>query len=116
MADDDPPAVHPLRLAARPDFEVGDRMVACADLFSGCGGLTLGVAQACRENSVALDVRLAVDFDEDASSVYETNFPKANVHNSDVRELFDRDLSEPLSDAEAEIKEKAGVVQFLVAG
>jgi len=116
MADDDLPPAHPLRLGARPDFEVGDRSLACADLFAGCGGLTLGVAQACRDHSVALDARLAIDFDEDATSVYTANFPKANVRQSDVRELFDRDLGESLSDAEAETKEKAGAVEFLVAG
>jgi DNA (cytosine-5)-methyltransferase 1 len=116
MADGDLPGAHPLRHAVRPDFEVGDRTVASADLFGGCGGLTLGIAQACHENGVALDVRLAVDFDEDASSVYTTNFPKANVRNSDVRELFDRDLGESLSDAEQETKEKAGAIQLLVAG
>jgi len=116
MADDDLPKPHPLRLAARPDFEVGDRTVACADLFCGCGGLTLGVAQACSDHDVALDVRLAVDFDQDASSVYATNFSKANVCNSDVRKLFDRSLGESLSDAEAEIRENAGAVGLLVAG
>jgi DNA (cytosine-5)-methyltransferase 1 len=83
------PLKHPLRQVERPSFEEGEGTVRLVDLFCGCGGLSLGIAQALREHDIALDVTLAVDTDEDALSVYRGNFPKATISHAAVESLID---------------------------
>jgi DNA (cytosine-5)-methyltransferase 1 len=107
---------HELQLQTRPDFEAGTRIVRSADLFSGCGGLSLGVAQACLGLETALDVRLAVDFNADASKVFETNFPKAHVVNDEIEKIITGNFGESFSQKERQAKEDVGELDLLVAG
>jgi len=51
------------------------------DLFSGCGGLSLGAHKA------GMKTALAVDIDPILSSAFRLNFPKADLLNLDVRKL-----------------------------
>jgi DNA (cytosine-5)-methyltransferase 1 len=53
----------------------------CIDLFSGAGGLSLGLKSAGWKTVVA------ADFDSAACSTYRRNFPGVRVHEGDVREL-----------------------------
>jgi DNA (cytosine-5)-methyltransferase 1 len=48
------------------------------DLFSGCGGMSLGFEQA------GFQSKLAVEIDTDAAATYRTNFPCCSVWNDDV--------------------------------
>jgi DNA (cytosine-5)-methyltransferase 1 len=107
-----------LRQMARPAFEVGPRAFTLVDLFAGCGGLSLGVAQACRSVGAALKVVLAVDFDISATEVYRDNFPLADVRHALVDKLFDGQLGHSLSSSEETLVRgiQPGSVDFLVAG
>jgi DNA (cytosine-5)-methyltransferase 1 len=96
---------HPLRQRDRPEFEVGDRPIRLVDLFSGCGGLTLGVGQAAFAIGRALDVQLAVDFDANATAVFETNFPKADVRTVAVESLFGGELGGRLTRIESRLRD-----------
>lgn len=53
------PSDHPLRARTRPAFDSGGGAVRIVDLFAGCGGITLGLAQACRAAGRALEIALA---------------------------------------------------------
>ena len=64
-----------LRRKRRPNYTEGEGSVRVVDLFSGCGGLTLGIAEACRASGRRLDVRLAVEFVPEIWKVYAANFP-----------------------------------------
>jgi len=86
------------------------------DLFAGCGGLTLGVAEAARHLALGLDVRLAIDADMTARLVYEANFPGARVRHGRVEELFDGRAGNKLTEAERKVKAAVGPVDVLVGG
>lgn len=62
------------------------------DLFSGCGGLTLGLEQAATATGQRLDITLAVDFEVEATAVYAMNFPSAHVETAAVESYFDGEL------------------------
>ncbi len=51
------------------------------DLFSGCGGMSLGFEQA------GFQSMLAVEIDPDAAATYRMNFPRCHVWNDDVAHL-----------------------------
>lgn len=105
-----------LRLRTRPEYEVGTDAFRVVDLFCGCGGLTLGLAEAARRNALRLEVPLAVDSDKLAVEVYRANFPKAEVSPSLVESWFDGELGAPLTEVEDEVTQTAGTVHCLAGG
>ena len=107
---------HPLREARRPDFELGDDPVRVVDLFAGCGGLTLGLAQAAQTLGRPIDIRLAVDLEPDAIAVYAANFPKAAAEVGTVETYFDGALGAKLTKVEERTKGRVGEVDVLVGG
>lgn len=114
----EPEAAHnyELRASRRPDFEIGDRVFRLADIFAGCGGLSLGVAQAANDHGWATEIALAVDIEPAMTAVYKTNFPKATVQTLSVEKVFDGSLSAELTETEKEIVNRIGKVDAVVGG
>lgn len=105
-----------LRDHRRPRFESGASPLRVVDLFAGGGGLSLGIAQAARDNGRAVDVRLAVDFEAMATAVYTANFPRARVETQPVEAFFDGRLGEPFTLVEHRMRSLAGSIDILVGG
>jgi DNA (cytosine-5)-methyltransferase 1 len=116
MQEPQPADNHELRATRRPDFEIGDRVFRLVDIFAGCGGLSLGIAQAAKNHGWATEVALAADIESAMTSVYKANFPKATVQNMSVEKMFDGSLSAPLTATENEIVESTGTVDAVVGG
>lgn len=108
----------PLAERLRPDFEGADESekLRIVDLFAGCGGLTLGAAQASYAAGRGIDVRLAVDFEQSATAVYSQNFPQATVRTDSVESFFDGSLGADPSVAELATRALTGKVDLLVGG
>lgn len=105
-----------LRLKERPHYEQGPAQATLVDLFAGCGGLTLGWAEAARLARTGLRVVLAVDSDKAAAAVYRDNFPSANIRQALVEEYFPGDIGEPLTERERRLKADVGQVTILTGG
>jgi DNA (cytosine-5)-methyltransferase 1 len=101
---------------ARPAYETGGPTLRLMDLFCGCGGLSLGIAEATRRLGAAVQVALAVDLDPDATAVYRDNFPGADVRERPVEEFFDGSLGSTPSRVERAVLAHVGPVDILVAG
>ncbi|GEL96334.1 DNA cytosine methyltransferase [Cellulomonas composti] len=86
------------------------------DLFAGCGGLTLGVAEAAKANDFAVDVRLAVDFEAAAIRTFKANFPSAKTQVAAVETLFDGDLGSEFTAKELAVARSVGELDVLVGG
>ncbi len=108
---------HPLRRSRKPILDAPRGVVRAADLFAGCGGLSLGLEQAAHASGVALDIALAVDFEPLATTVYRANFPEAHeVTTATVESLFDGDPGAPATDTETAVKEHLGEIDIMVGG
>ena len=108
-----------VRLSERPPSPNGRtpklRMV---DLFCGCGGMTLGVAEATRCKNRQLDIRLAADEASEVLAVYRANFSDFGEHlvAQDVSQIFDGRLGAPLTSTESKWKRLIGSVDLVIAG
>lgn len=100
----------------RPAYEELPRRVRVVDLFSGCGGFSLGIAEAARRLGRGIDVRLALDSDLDAVQVYQANFPRAHVKRGVVEDLFDGRLGSKPTKRERQVAEALGSVDVLLGG
>lgn len=107
---------HPLWIGVRPDFELGTTAIRSADLFCGCGGLTLGLAIATAQRGLALEVALALDTSAATSEVFARNFPKARVELGDTTTYFSEPPGAPLSARERDVVRSVGTVDVLVGG
>lgn len=72
------------------------------DLFSGCGGLSLGLKRA------GFKILAAVERDELASSTYQLNHPRVQLHTNDIREIDAEQLRASLSLKRGELGLLAG--------
>lgn len=51
------------------------------DFFSGCGGTSIGL------NRAGMNIKVAIDFDYDATQTFSLNLPNATVFNIDIKDL-----------------------------
>ena len=105
-----------LRRSARPRYEEYRPVVRIVDLFCGCGGLSLGIAEAARRVGLGTKVSMAIDSDEDAVAVYRSNFPRADVRCAPVETVFDGHLSAKQTKSEEAAHDKVGPVDVLIGG
>lgn len=105
-----------LQRVRRPQPPRNGERLRIVDLFAGCGGLSLGVQQAATAAGLDVDIALAVDFEESATTVYKANFPHANVVTAAVESYFDGKLGSAPSQAENEARVTFPDIDLLVGG
>jgi DNA (cytosine-5)-methyltransferase 1 len=89
-----------LRLKKRPSL-LSETTITSVDLFAGCGGLVVGMMEACRRLGLDHSVVFANEWDEEALSVFVQNLNPAESNDDDIAELFDGELgSEKLTENE----------------
>ena len=87
-----------------------------ADLFSGCGGLSLGIQRAAHNFSCSLDVRLAVDSDQIAMDVYQNLFSTAKTICRPIEQILGGEVGSPATAAETEVAHQIGRLDILLGG
>jgi DNA (cytosine-5)-methyltransferase 1 len=102
--------------SARPPYEALRPRLSIVDLFAGCGGLTLGAAEAARSLGLGIEVKLAVDLDPDAAVMYQANFPEADVRLRAVEDIFNGAHGSELTPIERRTRDELGAVDILVGG
>ncbi|MEW6637206.1 MAG: DNA cytosine methyltransferase, partial [Actinomycetota bacterium] len=106
-----------MKSTVRPPYEQGDDNVTIVDLFSGCGGMALGIAHAAYLGGRGIRIPLAIDCDEAAVEVFLDNFPRAGCVPDDVCDWFAPAFDDPLTTMEQKAKARVGPdVDFLVGG
>jgi len=108
-----------VRRKTRPPLPKNPRgTIRLADLFCGCGGLTLGAWEAARVNGYRLDIRLAADTSPDAVNVYRSNFRLGGdvVRETDVCDLLPGKLRNRPRAVEKRLSAAVGALDLLVAG
>jgi DNA (cytosine-5)-methyltransferase 1 len=78
-----------LRQSEAPKVPSEERpCIRSIDLFSGCGGLSLGIREACSFFGRSHKIELALDMNHDAMNVYKDNFDPIRYFENDVRKYF----------------------------
>lgn len=92
--------------------------VKIIDLFSGCGGLSLGAEIACHEENRELEIIFSADIWPEATNVYKDNFRKYQnqVHTFDLTKLTVAPGSIELSPTGQDIAKESYGADIIVAG
>jgi DNA (cytosine-5)-methyltransferase 1 len=86
------------------------------DLFSGCGGLSIGLAEAARALNRSFEPVLAVDVDQVAADTYAANFPTAATVCKDVTAVLPGKVGARLTSAERMLSKHHAEIDVLVGG
>ncbi len=107
-----------LRAQAWPTREGISRphVLRTADLFSGCGGLSLGLSEACRALGMDAKFVFACDMNAIALDVYEQNLRPSVASSSPLETIIEGDLGSPPTSAEKSLISAIGDVDFVIAG
>lgn len=81
-----------LRRKTRPVSSY-DEVIRSVDLFSGCGGLTLGVSEACRRMGLGHSVEMASEMDSNVLGIFKDNFEPVLSLQGDIRDYFDGEVA-----------------------
>lgn len=98
------------------NVEAAGTPVTIADLFSGCGGLSVGAHEAARATGHQAVHVLAADNNEDALGVFGDNFPEAELHAGGIEELVDGDLGDVPSRNERRLASRLAGLDIAMGG
>ncbi len=98
------------------NVEAAGAPVTIADLFSGCGGLSVGAHEAARATGHRAVHVLAADNNEDALGVFGENFPEAELHAGGIEELIDGDLGASPTRGERRLASRLAGLDIVMGG
>lgn len=105
-----------LRSKVRPMRATGPKL-RVVDLFSGCGGMTLGAIEAARSLGYDVEIVLAMELDKPIRKIYDANFDSTIATNrADVADRFDGALGKPSTFLERQTKKEVGAIDLLLGG
>jgi DNA (cytosine-5)-methyltransferase 1 len=105
-----------LRLKSKPETNASTGHVRVVDLFSGAGGFSIGITEACRALGLSHQSVFANDIDEKILDIYSLNFPEAKCIATPIENILDRNCGEPFSKIETQLQKDIGQIDILVGG
>lgn len=105
-----------LRTTKKPPTPSPIQTLRICDLFSGCGGITLGVQEACRAMEIQMEAVLAWDILEGARRVYERNFDPEFSRGDPIEHVIDGELGQEITESESRLLEEIGPIDMVVGG
>lgn len=91
-------------------------LVRVADLFSGAGGMSIGLDEAARALGMRIEHVFAADIDSQALSTYTRNFSPSITESRPIQEFVDGHLGTALSFTERALRRAVGGVDLVVGG
>jgi DNA (cytosine-5)-methyltransferase 1 len=105
-----------LQSRVAPSWGGSGSPVRVVDLFSGCGGLSIGLAEAAHALNRPFEPTLAVDLDPVAARTYAANFPSAVTIDDDVAAVLPGRVGSRLTPAERHLARRHPDIDVLVGG
>lgn len=105
-----------LRSTNAPATATAAKIIRSVDLFAGCGGLSVGISEACRSLGLELWPVLANDIDPEVLSVYSNNMAETDVVCAPIEDLLDGECGGKLSHSERDLADRLGEVDIVVGG
>jgi len=98
------------------EFMVPTGDIRIVDLFSGCGGTSLGALEAIRSKGLTATIAAAVEWDKVTSECFRANFCPESMLNVDITEILDGVAGQQLTDNEKSFQNTCGKVHLLLGG
>jgi len=87
-----------------------------ADLFAGFGGMSIGVAEACRALNMSCEFAFAAELDPVKAEIYAANHAPKEMQCGPIEAFVDGKLGAAPSASERALLERVGRIDFLLGG
>ncbi|HYK01016.1 MAG TPA: DNA cytosine methyltransferase [Thermoanaerobaculia bacterium] len=104
-----------IRASERPKLP-GSIDVQFADLFAGCGAMSIGVVEACRALGKTAHPMFAADMNRKALDVYQANFTPRRSSSDPIEHDLDSPIGSALSNKERTLKRRVGAIDLVIGG
>lgn len=101
---------------APPEVSSSRGSLRAADLFSGCGGLSVGLREACRALNLSAEFAFASDFNDAALDVYCKNFRPHFSASGPLEQVVDGKVGARRTKSEVDLMSRVGRLDFVIAG
>lgn len=105
-----------LQSTEKPYGDISRGEIRVIDLFCGCGGLTLGISEACRALGYKFSSVLGADLSPAALELYKRNFAPLHTISEPIEYIIDSQINAELSKSEREFVKTVGVIDVLIGG
>ncbi|MER2218888.1 DNA cytosine methyltransferase [Methylobacterium brachiatum] len=105
-----------LRSRAISSVKTHGKALRVADLFAGCGAMSLGAREAGRALQLPLDFALAAELDPIKAGVYARNLEPKEMLVGPLENVVDGHPGEPATAAERELVGRVGKIDILLGG
>jgi len=105
-----------LRQTEEPVNDLEVSSLSIVDLFSGCGGMSVGLGEAASAMGINAKHLFAAEHDQTIAKVYQRNLKPENLHVGDISKVFDGVFGETATDTEGEFVSRIGEVGLLCGG
>ena len=105
-----------LRSAVEPTSPLKPKVVRSVDLFAGCGGLSVGIGEACRALGMELWPVVANDIDPEILGIYARNMPETDIICAPIEDLLDGECGAKTTSTERKFARRVGDVDLVVGG
>ncbi len=99
-----------------PSLEQPDATMKGVDLFSGCGGISAGLWEACRNIGINLEMVMACDLFPAAKESYVANFAPTYFLDQPIEDSVNGEIGHKLTIEEEDLKSMLGEVDIVVGG
>lgn len=103
-------------LKAKTKWAESGPEIRSVDLFSGCGGLSLGASMAAASVGAQVSSIAAFDFFDAALEVHDRNFGSEHLCKSPIESVFDGSFGSGLTATERSWRSKLGRIDLVLAG
>ena len=94
----------------------GDKILRGCDIFSGCGGITLGLQEACAVSGYELQMVMGCDMFPAAKTSYKANFRPTHFLDHPIEQSVDGEIGESATKTESKLIKKLGLIDVVVGG
>ena len=105
-----------LRQPRRPKSRRSGELLRIADLFSGCGGMSIGLLEAARAVGRPAEIAFAADFDTEALEAYQLNLSPHHVEAGPIEAVLNGSFGSDPTVEEEELMSQVGKVEVLLGG
>lgn len=105
-----------LRSPSAPPANTVSKTLRAADLFAGCGAMSLGAREGARSVQVGIEVALAAELDPVKAGIYARNLAPEQILTGPIETVLDGELGEAPTTSERELIARTGRVDLLLGG
>ncbi|MFG1208995.1 DNA cytosine methyltransferase [Xanthobacter flavus] len=105
-----------MRSSISPAMAPAGPSISAADLFAGCGGMSLGLLETARALGMRCSFSFASEMDPVKAAVYTTNLDPARIHVGLVETLIDGAVGAPRTQSERALLRELDPIDVLLGG